>query len=158
MEQYKIVIGTDGESTQKKKKTPIAGDNTESKQTSENDSAKKDLAGYFAYKKYVSPFLSQGLQHRISTVELRTGNAERQARMQSAYSIGSQALGLVESIVIGAKLGGGAGAVIGAVMSVSTTVMSYVYKADTINLQRGLENQTIAMLNVRSGAVNGNRR
>lgn len=159
-EAYKIIIQTNnsGESTQK---VPIAGNNNDSNSTSSNNTQsdkKNNIVGYVAYKKYVAPFVKQGIEYSISTVGLRTGNMERQQRMQSAYNIGSQIFGIAESIAIGAMMGGVAGAVVGGVMSVATTAISYAQQQNTINIKRNLENQTINMLNVRSGAINGNRR
>ena len=149
---YKITIETNGATGSK---APIAGNNNQSNNQKNNVN---DIGAYVAYKKYVSPFIKQGLQYQISTVELRTGNSERQARMQSAYSIASQVIGIGESIWLGYKVGNVPGAIAGAILSVANTGIGYIQQQNIINLQRGLENQTIAMLNVRSGAVNGNRR
>ena len=157
---YKIVIET-GNGGGSKKKVPIAGNNTESKQTTpstEEKDNKASVVGYVAYKKYVAPFVKQGIQYSISTVGLRTGNMERQQRMQSAYDIGSQVVGIGESIALGFAMGGGVGAVVGAVMGTATTLIGVAQKQTTININNALENQQISMLNARSGAINGNRR
>lgn len=161
-EAYKIVIKSEGGSNTPK--TPIAGNNKQSTstqpQTQEStiNGLQAGVVGYVAVKKYVAPFVKQGLQYSISTVGLRTGNMERQARMQSAYNIGSQIFGIAESIAIGAVMGGVGGAVVGAVMGVATTAISYAQQQNTINLNKTIEDQTISMMNVRSGATNGNRR
>lgn len=157
---YKIVIET-GNGGGSNKKVPIAGNNTESKQTTPNTKEKDNKAsvvGYIAYKKYVAPFVKQGIQYSISTVGLRTGNIERQQRMQSAYDIGSQVVGIGESIALGFSVGGGVGAVVGAVMGTATTLIGVAQKQNTININKALENQQISMLSARSGAINGNRR
>ena len=154
---YKIVI-TSQSGGSSAPKNPIAGDDNESKETQPTEKNNKDIGGYVAFKKYVAPFLRQGVQYHISTVELRTGNSERQARAQSMYSISSQIFGIGESIWLGYKVGNVPGAIAGAILSVAQTTIGYAQQQNTINLQRGLENQTISMLNVRSGAVNGNRR
>ena len=162
MDAYKIIIETGGGSNTPK--TPIAGNNKQSTSTqpqtqeSGKSALQMGVMGYVAVKKYVAPFVKQGLQYSISTVGLRTGNMERQARMQSAYNIGSQIFGIAESVAIGAVMGGVGGAVVGAVMGVATTAISYAQQQNTINLNKTIEDQTISMLNVRSGAINGNRR
>ncbi len=156
---YRIIIKTQGGGSSTPK-NPIAGDSGQSQETkpSEQENKKDSIAGYVAFKKYVAPFLKQGLQYQISTVGLRTGNYERQVRMESAYSIGSQIFNIGESIWIGYKLGNVYGAVAGAVISAATTLINYGNQGNTLRLNNALENQTINMLNVRSGAVNGNRR
>ncbi len=156
---YKIVIET-GNGGGGNKKAPIAGNNTESKQTTPSTEQQRDkssVVGYIAYKKYVAPFVKQGIQYSISTVGLRTGNMERQQRIQSAYDIGSQIVGIGESIAMGAMVGGLPGAVVGAVMSTATTLIGVAQKQNTLNINHALENQQISMLNARSGAINGNR-
>ena len=156
---YKIVIET-GNGGGSNKKAPIAGNNTESKQTTPSTEQQRDntsIVGYVAYKKYVAPFVKQGIQYSISTVGLRTGNFERQQRIQSAYDIGSQVVGIGESIALGFAMGGGVGAVVGAVMGTATTLIGVAQKQNTININKALENQQISMLNARSGAINGNR-
>ena len=154
---YKIVITSQGGGSSAPK-NPIAGDNNQSKPTSNEEEKNKDIGVYVAYKKYVSPFLKKGLQYQISTVALRTGNSERQQRLQSAFSITSQLVGIGESIYVGAKVGGAKGAVIAAAISTATAGINLVQQSNTLILKEALENQTINMLNVRSGAVNGNRR
>ncbi len=156
---YKIVIQTQGGDSSAPK-NPIAGDNNQSKQTTpsiEQQRDKSSVVGYIAYKKYVAPFVKQGIQYSISTVGLKTGNMERQQRMQSAYDIGSQVVGIGESIAMGAMVGGLPGAVVGAVMSTATTLIGVAQKQNTLNINQALENQQISMLNARSGAINGNR-
>jgi hypothetical protein len=154
---YKIIIetGAGGSGT----KAPIAGNNGETKSTKEpNKEDESSIGGYVAFKKNVAPFVKQGIQYAISTVALRTGNVERQQRIQVAYEAGSQVFGIAESIFIGSKVGGVVGAVGGAVLGIATNVIGLVQKQNTINLNRALENEQISMLNARSGATNGNRR
>ena len=147
------------------KKVPIAGNNNESKSVSSSESSSvksgkkaSSIAGYVAYKRYVAPFVRQGIQYSISTVGLRTGNMERQQRMQSAYDIGSQIFGIGESIALGFAVGGGVGAVVGAVMGTATTLIGVAQKQNTLKINNAIENQQISMLNARAGAINGNRR
>ena len=114
------------------------------------------------FKKNVGSFIKQGIQYPIGTVALRTGNHEMQARMQTAYDIGSQAFGMVESIAIGAMTGGGWGAIAGALMSLMHTAVTMTQKFETYNIQKDQESTSIALMNVRAGGnvatTNGRRR
>ena len=157
---YKIIIETGAGGGGSGTKTPIAGNNNETKSTQSQESGNNinNIGGYVAFKKYAAPFVEQGIQYAISTVALRTGNVERQQRIQVAYEAGSQVFGIAESAFIGLKVGGAPGAVVGAVLGIATNVIGLAQKQNTINLNRALENEQISMLNARSGATNGNRR
>jgi hypothetical protein len=158
-EAYKIVIEASKDGNVKK--VPIAGNNAEAKDTKEQSEekgiTKNNIVGYVAYKKYVAPFVRQGFQYRISTVALKTGSVERQQRLQAGFDLLSQVGHIAESVVIGAKIGGAPGAMVGAVMSLATTYINYEQKRNIIDMNRALENEQISMLNARSGATNGNR-
>lgn len=158
-EAYKIVIESNVTSNQQK--VPIAGNNTESKNTkqkevSSNNTA-KSIVGFVAYKKFVAPVIQQGIQSYIGTVQLRTGNAERQQRAESMLNLASRGINLAESVWMGAKMGGAYGAVAAAVVSVGQSVMDIYKKQQNLAYNNVLEQQTIDMLNIRSGAINGNR-
>ena len=148
--RYEIVIKNETQSS----KSPIA-DNSQSaqaKNTQKNEGlSRKDFAGYFAFKRIVSPFVRMGIEYGISTVNIRTGRAEAQQRIQFAYSVGRQAVGMAENIALGALVGGLPGAVVGAVLSTVTTVAGYAINQGKINMQSNLENVTIGLMNARAG-------
>lgn len=129
--------------------------------TKGNAMATNIVKGLVAYNTYVKPFVSQVIGHQINTVALRTGADEVQQRLQFAYEIGSAALGIGASILTGAAIGNVPGAIIGAVVGVTSTIMNYANKAQTIQLQSNLENITIRGLNIRAGGAvssfNGSR-
>lgn len=157
---YTITIKNETQSS----KSPIA-DNSQSaksENTQENDKlSRKDLADYFAFKRIVSPFVRMGIEYGISTVNVRTGRAEAQQRIQFAYSVGRQVVGVLENVAIGALVGGLPGAIVGAVMSTVTTVAGYAINQGKINMQRDLESISLGLMNIRAGgeiaAVSGSR-
>lgn len=163
---YKIVLVND--TAESGDKSPIAPTDKGTEQT-KNTTTPSDGSGiataikpYVFYKKYVSPFIRQGIQYQIGTVALRTGNHELQSRMQSMYDIGSQAFGFVESTVVGGMVGGWVGAIAGAVMSLMNTAVTLSQKIETYSIQKEQESMSIALMNVRAGGsvatTNGRRR
>lgn len=97
--------------------------------------ALQNLFGYHAVKSVAS----QVVGHRVSTVQLRTGSHEAQERANFTYSIAQQGLGLVEGFIGGMAVGGPIGATIGVMSSLIHTAISWNQKADTLRLQRNLE-------------------
>lgn len=143
--------------TQKKSKSPIAGSNNSSgKDTSSKQDSKitrEQAAGYFAYKRFISPFVKQALSYEISTVSLKTGRAEYQQRLQFAYDVAGKVAGLGENIALGFLLSGGnpLGAVVGAAVSLVHTAVTYAQNSNTINLNKNLENVSIGLMDIRAG-------
>lgn len=113
----------------------------------------KDVAGYIAYKHYVSPFVKQAVSYQISTVSLKTGRTEHQQRLQFAYDAGSKVVSLVENVAMGFMLSGGnpLGALAGAAVSVVQTAVQYAQAQKTIDLERSAESISIGLQNVRAG-------
>ena len=157
---YTITIKNGTQTT----KSPIAdpAQNTRSESTQSNGKlTRKDLAGYFAFKRIVSPFVRMGIEYGISTINVRTGRVEAQQRIQFAYSVGRQVVGVLENVAIGALVGGLPGAIVGAVMSTVTTVAGYAINQSKIDLQSNLESISLGLMNIRAGgeiaAVSGSR-
>ena len=75
--------------------------------------------------------------------------------MQFMYNIGNSALGILESIALGAAVGGGApGALVGALVGIAGQAISYAQAQNVIDLNRTLESMTITQNNVRAGTAN----
>ena len=149
---YEIVVRfkSDG------KISPIAGSGTTPTDTGGgtggvSDARKAIGKGLISYRSYVKPFVNQLVSQQISTVSLRTGAQELQDRLSFGYQMVQSGVNMVESIAIGAMMGGAAGAVVGAVTSVVTTAISYANKQQTINLQRDVENASLNNMAVRAG-------
>jgi hypothetical protein len=152
--EYRIVLVN---KTDRSKSSPIAeteNGGTDGKDTSGKDKGQEkdtSINPYVFYKKNIAPYVKRGLQYQIGTIALRTGNHELQARMQAGYDIASQTVGFVESVAVGAKVGGAWGAAIAAVLSVLNTAITLSQKIETFNINRNLENTSIALMNVRAG-------
>ena len=155
MAQYEIVLRN--QSGSGRKKSPISNSQINARvkelkaqygldQPEENQAAK----GIISYA-MAKPFVKQILQYQVSTVELRTGSAELQEKISFAYQVGSQTVSVIESIAIGAMVGNLPGAVIGAGLSIGSTLLGYAQRANTIRLQAELESVQISKLNVRAG-------
>ena len=162
--EYRIIIKNE---TDKNAKSPIAptdqggeksasttpksgGDASASASATGGDG--NALTKFVAYKKIVAPFVKNAVQFQIQTVALRTGNHELQSRLQASYNIGSQIVSFAESAIVGGLVTGNPiGAVMGAVMSVLNTAITLTQKFEVYNLQRNLENTSIALMNVRAG-------
>lgn len=166
MPSYEIIVSNQ---TNEDESSPIAGSATdgsaEPKQTNkepeEPSTAKKIAKGYGIAKHFAMPFINSIISHQISTVELRTGNADRQRRSQAIYSIAKRGAGFVESIAIGGMVGQLPGAVMGAVTSIATTAINVAQQYDTYYLRQNIENTSIGLMNVRAGGnvatTNGRR-
>lgn len=151
MARYEIILKNETKTASK----------TGKKATTKNDASDSSEGGIrrngqvlMAYN-YAKRAADQYIQHQVSTVALRTGQAERQQMIELNYQIGQRILSVVESVAMGAMLGGGAGAIVGAAASIGFTGMGILYKRDTINLQRQVENVSISMGNIRAGTFSG---
>lgn len=120
---------------------------------SETTAGKELVKGLVAYNKYVKPFVKQAVQHRIDTVELRTGSAELQQRISFGYQMASTVVGIAENIAVGAAIGNIPGAIVGAVLGIATWGMGIANRQDTINLQRINEDASLRLVNVRAGGA-----
>lgn len=158
MAQYEIILKNQAQQSQA---SPISGNTAETKQAPEkvpgvNAPVPGGQTGAQAVGRVVSygtakSFVKQILQHRVNTVELRTGSAELQQRISFAYQMGGQAVSVIESLALGAMAGGVPGAVIGAAISLGQTALSYVQNAQIIRWQGEVETISNNMLNIRAG-------
>lgn len=153
MENNSYVITIKNE-TSRKKKNPVAGNNSEATENggaqAENDRKAAIAKGLVVYHTAKS-FVNQVVSHNVSTVSLRTGSEELQEKISFAYEIGQKAFGFVESVAIGALVGNVPGAVIGGVLSAAHTAISYAQKAETISLQRSVESMSLRNMQIRAG-------
>ena len=129
--------------------SPVAGGQGASSPKQASSDASAGLKGLVVYNK-LKPYIKQGIQHQINTVELRTGAAELQQRLQFGYQIASDLFGIGESIAIGALMGNIPGAIAGAVVGVFNTVIGYSYKQNTIDLQESREDIALSLMDRRA--------
>lgn len=155
MATYEIIIKNETSQAE----SPIANDQNDNTSDSEKDTekkAKKVITGAMLYRTGKALVRSQ-IGHEISTISLRTGQTELQQRYEFANRIAESVFDVGESIAIGASVGKGWGAVIGAVIGIGSKLVGLVHKQDTYNLNTQLEQETLRRNNLRAG-VAGSRR
>lgn len=155
MATYEIIIKNETAQAE----SPIANDQNDNTSDSEKDTekkAKKVITGAMLYRTGKALVRSQ-IGHEISTISLRTGQSELQQRYEFANQIAESVFDVGESIAIGASVGRGWGAVIGAVIGIGSKLVGLAHKQDTYNLNTQLEQETIRRNNTRAG-VAGSRR
>ena len=128
------------------------GGSSASSKNSESGNKTEESAKKLLSASQIVPFVKQAIGFSVNTISLRTGAEESQQRAQFAYDIASQAFSLGKGIWIGAIAGGLPGALVGAGLSILTTVFSYSYKAQEIQMQSDLEQISLAGLNRRAGS------
>jgi hypothetical protein len=140
---------------------PVAGAEGKS-QTGEGDTSngvspqnsfKRSIQKYVAVKHFVAPYVSQFAQYQIGTVSLRTGSSDRQQRLQATYNLVSQGAGLVESVALGAMMGGGVGAIIGGLVKLSHIGISMAQQSAMYDMKKNLEDTTLSLMNFRAGGA-----
>lgn len=154
------------------KKTPVAQSNADSSTTSTSSTssssggngalsaqdvigAGKKIMAYTGIKQIAESYIS----YELSTVNLRTGASEYSQKLQFAYNEGSQALSAVGSIVMGAAVGGVAGAAVAAVgvgISYLMKFIGYAQNAQRLETEQNLESISIGFASTRAG-VSGRR-
>lgn len=155
MATYEIIIKNETAQAE----SPIANDQNDNTSDSEKDTekkAKKVITGAMLYRTGKALVRSQ-IGHEISTISLRTGQTELQQRYEFANQIAESVFDVGESIAIGASIGRGWGAVIGAVIGIGSKLVGLTHKQDTYNLNTQLEQETLRRNNTRAG-VAGSRR
>lgn len=155
MATYEIIIKNETAQAE----SPIANDQNDNTSDSEKDTekkAKKVITGAMLYRTGKALVRSQ-IGHEISTISLRTGQTELQQRYEFANQIAESVFDVGESIAIGASIGRGWGAVIGAVIGIGSKLVGLTHKQDTYNLNTQLEQETLRRNNLRAG-VAGSRR
>lgn len=134
-------------------KSPVANssEKSEQKYTSGQLKAQGAIKALVAYDKYAAPFVEGIVQHGVGTIELRTGAAELQQKIEFGLNMAKTAGGLVTSALTGYAIGNLPGALIGVLISGVTTAINYANRRDTIRLEQNLENITLRGMNVRAG-------
>lgn len=156
MAVYKIVI----EDKTSESFNPVAGQETPSTTSQASSSNRKismnDIGLFVAYRQ-VKPFVSQVISNEVQKVGLRTGSNREQEKANFYHNVASKTFSFAESVAIGAKLGGGWGALAGAVLSGAHEIISYVNKVDNLNIKASIENESNRLNLIRAGA-GGSRR
>ena len=112
----------------------------------------KTVVAYTGAKRIAEAYIT----HNINTVSLRTGATEYEQKLQFAYSEGSQAIGSVAAIAMGAAVGGPAGAAVAAVgvgINYIMKAVNWSQNADKIQIQKALEDVSLQMQRARMGTA-----
>lgn len=147
---YYVVFenNTDGATSEK----PVATNKKTETQDEKNARAlTKGIKGY-ASLSYAESFVDRVATHNINTVELRTGHAELQARMQFNYGLGKQGFDIVKNMVMAGSIFGGAGVALGAVAGLADWGISIALRQSEINMRQEVENTSLFYARIRAGA------
>lgn len=148
---YSLVIELRSEGNEQ---NPIAGQSN-APQTTPNSSDKATpqsaVKALVSFNSFVKPFVKPFVDQHIQTISMRTGAEETQQRIQFAYSIGEQAIGLGASVLTGFILGNVPGALLGASTSILTSMVNFAKAVNEIDLAQSLEAVSLRGMNVRAG-------
>lgn len=117
--------------------------------------AAKKVVAYTGAKQIANSLIS----YDISTVNLRSGQAEYQQKLQFIYSESSKALSSLGSIGMGAVLGGPAGAAVAAAGVALSYIMKFIgwgQNAARLQTEQNLENVSLGFASIRAG-ITGRR-
>lgn len=140
----------------------IAGSGGAAASTSDVPKAEKSISaslGTFVATQAIKPFIQQTKNFLVNNVELRTGSAELQQRVDFDFQLLGDATTIISSTAAGAALGGPIGAGVGALVGIAQVAMGYFFNQQQINLQAQIEDRQINYLTNRAGpAFNMSRR
>ena len=152
---YEIIVRAEGV----EQKSAVAGNNSGSSEKTYGEksaaSLEKGVKGLVSYAS-AKGLAEQLITAEIGRVELRTGAAEYQQRIQTVYSIGSSIANSVVSIGVGVKTGNLPLVLIGLATKGMQTLIGVLQKQKELNLKEANENVSINMATQR--ASTGGRR
>lgn len=157
--EYVFIIKNE-DATTEEKETPVAGENSVQRQppaeSNEKAGGNKTAGVAFAAISTVESFVVPVVNHEINKVELATGSREYSQRIQFGMQVGQSVFDVGKTVAAGAFVGGGYGALIGLVLGGARQLMNLAMNADTFNLKRNLEYETINR-NIRRAGTNRSR-
>lgn len=103
---------------------------------------------------YIKPYVQQMLSFGISQVEMNTGSAELQRKLEGYSTIGSSAV----AIGAAAAAGGAIGAVSAAGLMLVQTSIEAMLNNVSIQNRKTIENENIALLRSRAGLISNRSR
>lgn len=161
--EYSITIEVKQEETSENK-SPIAGDKKE-KEDSEvfkdsgilNKEQAKAAGKVLTAYHFAKSFTDQIISHNVSMVELNTGSKELQDRANFNLQVGQKLAGMVESVTMGALVGGWVGAIAGIAVGTVSSAINYTQAQERLDKQKAIEDTSLQMNYIRAGA-GGSRR
>lgn len=155
--EYVFVLKND---TTESSRSPVAGDTTESaaKKSIKTDETQraKDIGKVFAAVAAVESFVVPVVNHEVNKVEILTGAKEYAQKINFEMQIGQRAFDIGKTVLAGALVGGGVGALAGVVLGLAKQGVDLVMRVDTYNAKRDVENETISR-NLRRTGTNQSR-
>lgn len=154
MATYEVIIRAEDT----KKKSAVAGTEEKSEKTYGEKSAaslEKGVKGLVSYAS-VKGLAEQLITAEIGRVELRTGAAEYQQRIQTVYSVGSSVVNSAVAIGIGAATGNLPLVLIGTATKAVSWLMGGIQRQIDLNLKQAGEDISIGMA-TRRASTNGRR-
>lgn len=158
--EYVFIIKNE-DATTEEKETPVAGENSVQRQPPAETNEKagggsKAVGVAFAAISTVESFVVPVVNHEINRVELATGSHEYSQKIQFGMQVGQSVFDVGKTVVAGALVGGGVGALVGLVLGGARQLMNLAMNIDTFNLKRDLEAETINR-NIRRAGTNRSR-
>ena len=92
----------------------------------------------------------------MNKVEILTGSKEYAQKINFDMQIGQRAFDIGKTVLAGALVGGGVGALAGVVLGLAKQGIDLVMRVDTYNAKRDVENETISR-NLRRTGTNQSR-
>lgn len=154
MATYEVIIRAEDI----KKKSAVAGTEEKTEKTYGEKSAaslEKGVKGLVSYAS-VKGLAEQLITAEIGRVELRTGAAEYQQRIQTVYSVGSSVVNSAVAIGIGAATGNLPLVLIGTATKAVSWLIGGIQRQIELNLKQAGEDISIGMA-TRRASTNGRR-
>lgn len=154
MATYEVIIRAEDI----KKKSAVAGTEEKTEKTYGEKSAaslEKGVKGLVSYAS-VKGLAEQLITAEIGRVELRTGAAEYQQRIQTVYSVGSSVVNSAVAIGIGAATGNLPLVLIGTATKAVSWLIGGIQRQIDLNLKQAGEDISIGMA-TRRASTNGRR-
>ena len=146
-------INETGSGTEEKNKA-VASNQSNDGTTNNKEKRIKQLGGVAMYG-YAKRITNKAIGSYINTVSLRTGHEELQQELQLIHNVANRGLSIVESVVMGAKVGGGWGALAGAVIGLGMQGVDIAMRSNEINISRQQENMSLFLNQIRIGSSGG---
>lgn len=152
---YEIIVRAEGV----EQKSAVAGNNSGSSEKTYGEktaaSLEKGIKGLVSYAS-VKGLAEQLITAEIGRVELRTGAAEYQQRIQTVYSVGSSVLNSAVAIGVGAATGNLPLVLIGTATKAVSWLIGGIQRQIDLNLKQAGEDISIGMA-TRRASTNGRR-
>jgi hypothetical protein len=139
---------TDGSTPQ----SPVASNK---KTDNEETQRIKDLtnkATCYALVNYAESAVDMVATYRMNTVELRTGHAELQHRMQFQYGVAKKGFDIIKNMSMAGSIAGAGGVFVSGIAGVADVLVNVGMRQAEVNMRREVENTSLFFARIRAGA------